>query len=34
MEQLHESQLDKMPPLPEKGTLDISKVLESEFAFA
>lgn len=34
MEQLHESQLEKMPPLPTKGTLDISKILESEFAFA
>lgn len=34
MEQLHESQLDKMPPIPTKGTLDITKILESQFAFA
>ncbi|MBP5090885.1 DNA-dependent RNA polymerase, partial [Pseudomonas chlororaphis] len=34
MEQLHESQLDKMPPIPAKGTLDLNKILESEFAFA
>ena len=34
MEQLHESQLDKMPAIPEKGTLDISQILESQFAFA
>lgn len=34
MEQLHESQLDKMPPTPDKGTLDITQILESEFAFA
>lgn len=34
MEHLHESQVDKMPPLSTKGTLDISKILGSEFAFA
>lgn len=34
MEQLHESQLDKMPPIPTKGTLDITQILHSEFAFA
>lgn len=34
MEQLHVTQLEKMPPLPTKGTLDITKILESEFAFA
>lgn len=34
MEQLHESQLDKMPPIPTKGTLDIAQILHSEFAFA
>uniref|UniRef100_UPI003FD6C04C DNA-directed RNA polymerase n=1 Tax=Pseudomonas sp. TaxID=306 RepID=UPI003FD6C04C len=34
MEQLHESQLEKMPAIPGKGTLDITKILESQFAFA
>lgn len=34
MEQLHESQLDKMPSIPTKGTLDITQILHSEFAFA
>lgn len=34
MDQLHASQLEKMPPIPEKGTLDITKILESQFAFA
>lgn len=33
MEQLHETQLEKMPELPKRGTLDITKVLESDFAF-
>lgn len=33
-DQLHESQLDKMPSLPNKGTLDIRSILESDFAFA
>ena len=33
-DQLHESQLDKMPALPAKGSLDIRKILESDFAFA
>lgn len=34
IDQLHESQLDKMPPLPIKGTLDIREVIKSQFAFA
>lgn len=34
MEQLHESQLDKMPEIPSKGTLDIAQILNSKFAFA
>lgn len=34
MEQLHESQLDKMPAIPEMGTLDIRDILKSDFAFA
>lgn len=34
IDQLHESQLDKMPPLPLKGTLDIREVIKSQFAFA
>ncbi|MGE1155368.1 DNA-directed RNA polymerase [Pseudomonas kitaguniensis] len=34
MEQLHETQLEKMPAIPGKGSLDISKILESQFAFA
>jgi DNA-directed RNA polymerase len=34
MEQLHETQLDKMPPLPEMGTLNIRDILKSDFAFA
>lgn len=34
MEQLHESQLDKMPELPKKGTLNIRDILKSDFAFA
>lgn len=33
-DQLHESQLDKMPPLPAKGNLDIRAILKSDFAFA
>lgn len=34
MDQLHESQLDKMPSLPQAGALDIRLILESDFAFA
>lgn len=34
MEQLHESQLEKMPEIPTMGTLDIREILKSEFAFA
>ncbi|MCF7532774.1 DNA-directed RNA polymerase [Pseudomonas petrae] len=34
LEQLHESQLDKMPMMPLKGTLRIQEILDSEFAFA
>ncbi|AUV61717.1 N4-like RNA polymerase [Pseudomonas phage Henninger] len=34
MEQLHETQLEKMPEIPAKGTLDITQILNSEFAFA
>ncbi|AWD92487.1 DNA-directed RNA polymerase [Pectobacterium phage Jarilo] len=33
-DQLHESQLDKMPALPPKGTLDLQQILKSDFAFA
>lgn len=33
-DQLHESQLDKMPELPTKGTLNLQDILKSEFAFA
>lgn len=34
MDQLHETQLEKMPALPKAGTLDIRLILESDFAFA
>lgn len=34
LEQLHESQLEDMPPIPQKGDLDIEQVLLSDFAFA
>jgi DNA-directed RNA polymerase len=34
MEQLHATQLEKMPEIPAKGTLDIREILKSEFAFA
>lgn len=34
MLQLHESQLEKMPPIPQMGTLDIRDILKSDFAFA
>lgn len=33
-DQLHESQLDKMPELPAKGTLNLQDILKSDFAFA
>jgi len=33
-DQLHESQLDKMPALPKKGNLNLRDILESDFAFA
>lgn len=33
-EQLHESQLDKMPAMPAKGNLDLQDILKSDFAFA
>lgn len=33
-DQLHESQLEEMPEVPSKGSLELSKVLESDFAFA
>lgn len=34
MDQLHESQLEKMPEIPAKGNLDIRMILQSAFAFA
>ena len=34
VEQLHATQLEKMPPIPSRGTLCIQEVLESTFAFA
>lgn len=33
-DQLHESQLEAMPPLPAKGDLDLQDILKSDFAFA
>lgn len=33
-DQLHESQLGKMPAVPAKGNLDIRGILDSEFAFS
>ena len=33
-DQLHESQLDKMPEMPAKGALDLQEILKSDFAFA
>ncbi|UVK85823.1 DNA-directed RNA polymerase [Salmonella phage JSS2] len=33
-DQLHESQLDKMPEMPAKGSLDLQEILKSDFAFA
>ena len=32
-DQLHESQLDDLRPIPEKGSLDLRGVLQSEFCF-
>lgn len=34
MDQLHESQLEKMPAIPRSGSLDIREILKSDFAFA
>lgn len=34
MDQLHETQLEKMPAIPRMGTLDIQLILKSDFAFA
>ncbi len=34
IDQLHETQMAKMPPLPKKGTLQIREILKSQFAFA
>lgn len=34
MDQLHESQLEKMPAIPTSGSLDIRLILQSDFAFA
>lgn len=33
-DQLHESQLEKMPAMPPKGNLDLQDILKSDFAFA
>lgn len=33
-DQLHESQLDKMPEMPAKGSLNLQEILKSDFAFA
>ena len=33
-DQLHESQLEKMPAIPAKGSLNLQEILKSEFAFA
>jgi DNA-directed RNA polymerase len=33
-DQLHESQLEKMPVLPNKGTLDLQQILESKYTFS
>ena len=33
-DQLHESQLEKMPALPKKGSLNLQDILKSDFAFA
>ena len=34
LDQLHETQLDKLPPIPEKGSLNLREILNSSFAFA
>ena len=34
IDQLHETQMKKMPPLPKKGSLEIREILKSQFAFA
>jgi DNA-directed RNA polymerase len=34
LEQLHETQLSDMPEVPAQGSLDVSKVFRSQFAFA
>ncbi|WP_218182714.1 DNA-directed RNA polymerase [Pseudomonas gingeri] len=34
LDQLHETQLEDMPEVPEQGTLDINQILESQFSFA
>ena len=34
MDQLHETQLEKMPAIPTAGSLDIRLILQSDFAFA
>ncbi|AIX12970.1 RNA polymerase [Pseudomonas phage vB_PpuP-AnF1] len=34
IDQLHETQMEKMPSLPTKGALQIREILKSEFAFA
>ncbi|QFR42352.1 RNA polymerase [Pantoea phage vB_PagP-SK1] len=34
MDQLHESQLEKMPEIPAMGGLDLQEILKSDFAFA
>ncbi|MGL5189576.1 MAG: DNA-directed RNA polymerase [Cetobacterium sp.] len=33
-DQLHESQLEKMPEMPKKGNLDIRQILESKYTFS
>lgn len=34
IDQLHETQMEKMPALPRKGCLEIREILKSQFAFA
>lgn len=34
IDQLHETQMEKMPPLPKRGSLDIREIIKSQFAFA
>lgn len=34
IDQLHESQLEKMPAMPARGSLDLQEILKSDFAFA